>query len=162
VNLKRVRIRHYQADDAELLAALFCRSVMELGGKDYSPVQIQAWAARGPTAAQFHARSTDGRLVLVVVGQEGARLAFAELEDDGHIDFFYCAPEAAGKGIASALYDRLEKEARKKNIARLYSEASEAARRLFLRKNFSVIRCRDFEIDGVAIHNYAMEKRLDA
>ena len=45
-------------------------------------------------------------------------------------------------------------------MPRLYVEASELARRLFLRKGFTVVTRRDFAVGGVMIHNYAMEKRL--
>ena len=45
-------------------------------------------------------------------------------------------------------------------LTRLYVKASEAARRLFEHKGFSVTERCDFVLDGVAIHNYAMEKRL--
>jgi hypothetical protein len=43
-------------------------------------------------------------------------------------------------------------------VIRLHSEASEAARRLFLRKDFVVTARRQFEISGIHIHNYAVEK----
>jgi putative acetyltransferase len=39
-------------------------------------------------------------------------------------------------------------------------EASEPARRFFLKHGFSELHRRNFEIGGVPIHNYAMEKRL--
>jgi putative acetyltransferase len=45
-------------------------------------------------------------------------------------------------------------------MKRLYSEASEAARRFFLKQGFAVVSKRLFEISGVPIHNYAMEKWL--
>lgn len=43
---------------------------------------------------------------------------------------------------------------------RLYVEASEAARRLFERRGFTVDARNDFAIDGVAIHNYRMSKAI--
>ena len=85
---------------------------------------------------------------------------YADLEIDGHIDHLYCAPEVAGLGVASALYDELEEIAREERMDRLYTEASEAARRLFLRKGFAFSRKREFDINGVSFHNYAMEKLL--
>jgi putative acetyltransferase len=39
-------------------------------------------------------------------------------------------------------------------------EASEPARRFFLKRGYAVLERRDFEIGGVPIHNYAMERRL--
>jgi hypothetical protein len=45
-------------------------------------------------------------------------------------------------------------------LARIYMEASEAARRFFLRRGFEVLERRDLLIGEVPIHNFAMEKRL--
>jgi putative acetyltransferase len=42
----------------------------------------------------------------------------------------------------------------------LFVEASEAARRLFIRKGFAQVKRRDFLLPGVSIHNYLMEKKL--
>jgi putative acetyltransferase len=78
----------------------------------------------------------------------------------GHIDHLFCRPDLAGKGIASALYEALEQVARARRIQTLYVEASEAARPLFLRKGFVQLKRRDFCIEGVPIHNYAMAKSL--
>lgn len=153
-------VRSYDPKDAEALTELFCRSVGELGLRDYSAGQVKAWLTRAPNVERMHELNTDGRTVLVAVNDEDQPLGFGHLEADGHIDFFYCAPEAAGKGVGSVMYDALEVVARKAGLARLYVEASEAARRLFLRKSFTVTVKRDFEIAGVAIHNYAMEKML--
>ena len=44
----------------------------------------------------------------------------------------FCAPVAAGRGIASRLYDAAEAAARAQGIKRLFTEASELARLLVL------------------------------
>lgn len=155
-----MRLRHYMPADAPALSALYARSVIELGPRDYAPAQVSAWASRAPGANAMAARLGDGRLVLVALGEEDQPLGFFDLEPDGHIDLFYCLPEVVGTGVASALYERIEQEARGKGIARLYTEASEAARRLFLRHGFTELARRDFQIGSVPIHNFAMEKRL--
>jgi predicted GNAT family acetyltransferase len=88
-------------------------------------------------------------------------VAYIDLEPDGHIDRLFCAPEAAGQGIASRLYDAVEAAAREQGIRNLFTEASELARRLFERKGFAVVERQDLVIRGVAIHNYRMVKALD-
>jgi putative acetyltransferase len=65
-----------------------------------------------------------------------------------------------GSGVASALYDRLEQEAKERGLGRLFVEASETARKLFLRKGFTELKRSDFVLRGVRIHNYLMEKLL--
>ena len=55
---------------------------------------------------------------------------------------------------------RLLREALEAGVSRLYVEASEAARKFFLRAGFVVVRRRDFERNNVQIHNYLMEKTI--
>jgi putative acetyltransferase len=122
--------------------------------------QLGAWAPEAPDPEHYRARAADGRLLLVAVDEDDAPLAYGDLEADGHIDHLYCRPDAAGTGVAAALYARIEAAARARGIARLYTEASEPARRFFLKRGFVVVERNDFEIAGVAIHNMRMEKRL--
>ena len=155
-----MKIRRYVPEDAAPLAKLYLRSVEQVGRRDYSARQVEAWASLAPTPERMHELGTDGRTRLVAVDESDRPVAFADLERDGHIHFLYCAPEMAGQGVASAIYDELERIARERGMNRLYSEASEAARRFFLKKGFVVTSTRRFEISGVHIHNYAVEKSL--
>ncbi len=154
-----IGIRPYREADAEALAAVFERAVRTIGARDYSPDQIEAWIGREPRAERFRARMADGRRCWVA-DQAGRVVAFVDLETDGHIDFLFADPSVAGQGVAARLLDELEATARREGLTRLYVEASEAARRFFLRRGYAVQARRDFEIGGVPIHNYAMERRL--
>lgn len=153
-------IRPYEPGDAAGLAAVFFAAVCRTGLCDYSAAQVEAWAPRVPDTAAVGARAGDGRLVLVAVNAANEPVAYGDLEATGHIDHLYCHPDFGRAGVASALYDCLERKAREQGMTRLFVEASEAARRLFLRKRFIEVRRRDFCLRGVAIHNYLMEKRL--
>ncbi len=162
-----IAIRPFRPEDAEQLAEVFEDAVGGLGPADYTTVQVGAWLARAPDPVEIRARCADGRLTLVAVRTNAADdegpgrvLAFIDLEEDGHIDLLYARAEVAGQGVAKALYAELEEIARARGLGRLHTEASEAARRFFLGQGFSVLRRRDFEISGVPIHNYAMEKQL--
>jgi len=151
-------IRRYESRDARVLTSIFYDSVRTIGLLDYSKTQVEAWVPEIPDQARFDARARDGRLVLVVVNDIDEPVAYGDLEPSGHIDHLYCHPELVGRGLASALYERLEKEARRSATKRLFVEASEAARRLFLKKGFIELERRDFLLRGVMIHNYLMEK----
>lgn len=153
-------IRSYASSDVATLARLLRRSVALLGPKEYSDEQVAAWLKRLPDAEDLHRMSLDGRTVLIAASEDDEPVAFTHLEADGHIHYFFCAPEYAGQGVGGALYDALEKVALEIGLKRLYVEASEAARRLFLRKGFNELHRRDFQIEGVDVHNYAMEKSL--
>ncbi len=155
-----MRIRPYEAKDASAIAAIFFDSVRQGALRDYSPAQVAAWAPTMPDMSQVQARAGDGRLVLVAVHSADEPAAYIELEANGHIDHLYCRPDLIGEGLASALYDRVEQEARRRGLTRLYVEASEAARRLFLKKGFVELERRGFQLKGVRLHNYRMEKGL--
>jgi putative acetyltransferase len=155
-----VTIRAYDQRDAGGTADVFYRSVREVAVSDYTVAQVKAWVPERLDPVRAHQRSSDGRLVLVAADENGQVVAFIDLEADGHIDRLFCAPEAAGRGIASQLYDAVEAAAREQGIVRLYTEASELARRFFERKGFAGQERHDKILRGVAIHNYSMFKDL--
>jgi putative acetyltransferase len=156
-----VTIRAYEPRDAAGLADVFFRSVRQVALAEYTDDQVGAWAPEPRTAEWAHGEATDGRLVLVAADQDERPVAYIDLEPDGHIDRLFCAPEAAGRGIASRLYDAVGEAARERGITRLFTEASELARGVFERKGFAVVERQDLVIRGVAIHNYRMAKTLD-
>ena len=157
-----MHIRAFRPADAPALARIFHAAVHQIGRLHYSLEQLNAWAPAVPDPERFLEQAADGRILLVATDESDEPLAYGDLELNGHIDHLYCRPDVAGSGVTSALYDRLEAAARERGITRLHVEASEPARRFFLRKGFTMLGRREFTLGGVAIHNFAMDKRLDA
>ncbi len=153
-------VRPYRAGDASALSVIFEDAVRRLGARDYDARQIAAWAARAPDPERLDALARDGRTLLVAVDARDAPLAFGDLEPSGRIHLLYCAPAAAGAGVASALCRALEAAARAQGLRRLVAEVSETARPFFLRHGFEIVSRRDFRLGDTPIHNYAVEKRL--
>lgn len=87
-------------------------------------------------------------------------VGFAELEDDGHIDYFYSHHEWQGKGVGSALYNVIEKEALLRKIPHLYAEVSLSAKDFFLRKGFKILEEKNAIICGAPAPNFIMKKEL--
>ena len=156
----RFSIREYQDGDAPIIARLFYDSVQELGARRYRSDQVAAWAPHSPDPAALHAGARDGRITLVALDTAGAIIAWGDLEPNGHIDNLYCRPDAAGTGVALELLDELLRRASAWGIARVHTAASELARGLFERAGFVLRERRDFELHGVPIHHYAMERSL--
>lgn len=153
-------IRPFKHRDAPILTTVFSDSVRGGGARDYGPAQLEVWASSAPSPQRFEDRCQAGHLIWVAVDGSDQPLAYGILEVDGHLDHLYCRSDHIGTGLAAALYDHIEWEARALGLTHLFTEASEAARRLFLRKGFTEVHRRDFELQGVAIHNYRMEKGL--
>jgi len=158
--LEAVSIRRGREEDAPELARLFHASVREIAAQHYSGEQVRAWSPTPPDASRFVARVRDGRIFLVATDGAGSILAYGDLEGDGHVDHLYARPDAAGMGVAALVYERLEQVARDGGMKRLYVEASEPASRFFARRGWRIIERNDFELAGVPIHNFRMEKLL--
>ena len=155
-------IRTFMPDDAPQMRVIYRRAVTELGVLRYSPEQVAVWADLAPTADRLTDMMGDGRTGFVAVNTNDKVLAFGDLESDGHIEFLYADPDVARTGVAAMLYDAIEAKATADNLTRLYVEASELAKSFLLKRGFTVIQRRDFEVADVPIHNYAMEKNLRA
>jgi putative acetyltransferase len=157
-----MRVRSFETRDAPVLASIFFRAIHEIARAHYSDEQVNAWAPAAPAAERFVARGTDGRTLLVAVDDQDRPMAYGDLESNGHIDHLFCLPEVAGTGVAAAVYTELEEAAKTQGLARLYVEASEPAQRFFLKRGFRTTERNDFELSGVAIHNFRMEKHLES
>ncbi|MEQ9437045.1 GNAT family N-acetyltransferase [Hyphomonas sp.] len=158
--LGALTVRACVDDDVPRLAEIFREAVAVIGPSDYSATQVQAWLARVPSADVLAGRLGDGRKVWVLSDARRCAFAFADLEADGHIDLLYASPAIAGTGAVARLLAHLEAAARAAGMECLHVEASAAARRFFLKQGFAVLHRRTFEIGGVEIFNFAMEKRL--
>ncbi|MDJ0641362.1 MAG: GNAT family N-acetyltransferase [Erythrobacter sp.] len=153
-------IRLFRTEDAPVLAELTLAAIKAIGPKSYTPEQAEAWAARHPGPQRFRERDEAGATIFVAADARDLAVAYSLLEPDGHLDMLYCHPDHTRKGLADELLHTAERHARSLGIHRLYTEASELARPAFERAEYRMQHRRDFEIDGVAIYNYAMEKRL--
>ena len=151
-------IRPFRIADAPALAAMFHAAVHALAARDYTPAQIRAWSPAPADPARWVARAADGRTTLVAVDAHGRPVAYADLERDGHLDHLSRHPDHPGS--AAPLYAAIEDTARSQGITHLHVDASEPARRFLGRRGFVMVARRDFAIDEVPIHNWAMTKTL--
>ena len=131
------------------MAEVFHRAVHEGSAAHYTALQRAAWSPT-PNPALFCNREADGRKIWVAE-IAGAVTGFIELEQDGHIDCFYCHPRGAG----SALYATLEAEAGR---AQLRVEASDVAQPFFERRGYEVVAKQVVERAGVPLRNTLMVK----
>jgi putative acetyltransferase len=151
-------VRDYRAGDAGEICRLFYETVRAVNLGDYSPEQVRAWAPAPPDPDAWHGRMS-GRHTLVVEDDDGVA-GFAELEEDGHLDMFYCRKDAVGRGVGSLLYAAVEERARGLCVGRIFTEASITARPFFGRKGFALLRRNVVTRNGVQVTNFSMEKVL--
>ena len=154
-----VEVREATAGDASAVADIFYNTVLNVNVGDYSLAQVEAWAGPAPDPEMWDSRITEDSSTrrMFVATKDDAVVGFAEL-DDGPLDTLYHHHEYQGCGIASTLLDRIEAEARRLGLQRLYTEASITAESFFRSRGFSLVRPQVVEIRGHTFRNFVMEK----
>ena len=154
------RLRAYRDGDAPALATLTRAAIERIGPQAYSPDQVSSWSARHPSGERFAQRVANGDWIVLASGNDDRPVAYALLEPGGHVDMLYIHPDHARRGLAARLLIAVDAEAARRGIARLYTEASDLARPAFESAGYALTGRREFKLDGVTIHNWAMERRL--
>jgi len=154
-----VKFRDYTKNDTECLAGVFTSSVHSLATAKYDAVQRDAWAPIPPDLDIWHHRL--GQLLTIIAEEDGQCLGFLSYEPDGHIDLLYTAPDAARKGVASAL---LEEAARRLSegfgVTDLFTEASLVAVPFFVRHGFDTVDEQTVSRNGVSFRRFDMQRTL--
>ncbi len=158
-NVRAVTIRRYRDGDAAVLCELFFRSVREIGPAKYDAAQVGAWAHDVPDATAWGARMRANETFVAVDGR-GVPAGWLELEADGNLDMLYCAPEAAGRGVAAQLYAAAEALARERGLAQLTTGASRFAESFFREHGWRVDERETVFRFGVGIQRARMSKTL--
>lgn len=159
MNATHIIIRPYNETDAPALAAIFFNTIHIINSKDYSPTQIDAWAPE----SRLKTESWIGKwkkLPPIVATIDDVIVGFAELEENGHIDCFYCHHEYQNRGVGSALMKEIEERAKKNKLERLFAEVSITAKAFFAAKGFTIEKQQLVNVRGVELTNFVMQKIL--
>lgn len=151
-------IQAYSEERAREIADLFYQSVHAIDPSTYTAEQKEAWAPTPVDYERWSERLDTKKPFIAIIGSRVA--GFIELDADGHIDCTYTHPDYQGTGVASSLYEHLLAEARRRNIKRLYVEASLIAKPFFENRGFSVVKKNEVQRNGVSLINFSMEKYL--
>ena len=151
-------IRRATPKDALAIATVYYDTVRQIDSRDYAEAQIDAWAGAAPDEEKWLQRQ--GSRITLVEEQSGVIRGFAELENEGHIGAVYVHPGYQRKGVASALLDKLEKEAIERGATCLSTEASITAQPFFAKRGFETIAAQDVEYRGQIFRNYRMRKQV--
>ncbi|MFM7408619.1 MAG: GNAT family N-acetyltransferase [Cuspidothrix sp.] len=153
-----VNIREYQPSDSRMIMTLFYDTVHEINIRDYTQEQVSAWTMEGMNYEFWHTRLKAKLPYIAEYNNE--IVGFGELDDDGHIDCFYCHSKYQRKGIGSKLLIHIETIAKLRELHRLYAEVSITAKPFFENYGFTVVKEQQVERRGVFLTNYLMEKYL--
>jgi len=149
-------IRAYRESDTRQIMTLFYETIHAINRRDYNPEQIDTWAPAEMDDARW--AETLRQRTTFVAENDGLIVGFAELEEDGHINRFYCHKDYQGCGIGTRLLAAIEAEAQQRGITRLFTEASITAHPFFTKRGFQTLQEQTVVVRNVAFRNYRMEK----
>jgi putative acetyltransferase len=152
-----VSVRDYVAADCDATIAIFLSAIREVASRDYTPDEIEAWAQVEDRDAWATRRASRPSFIAEC---DGVTIGFSDLEADGHLDMMFVHPAYQGIGAASLLLGKVEDEARRQGLGRIFTEASLTARPFFERRGFTVIARQSVEKRGQRLTNFRMEKYL--
>ena len=99
-----------------------------------------------------------------VAAEDGQIVGFGDMDDTGYLDRLYVHAKHQGRGIVSAICDRLEgkwleqKSAGKPVSKKIITHASITARPFFEKRGYRVVKEQQVTRQGVLLINYVMEK----
>ena len=146
-------VREYRPSDCRERAELFYQTVHTVNARDYTEVQLNAWAD-GKTELEKWGRSFREHYSLVAVEQD-VIVGFGDIDRTGYLDRLYVHKDHQGQGIASAICDRLERAV----PGSIVTHASITARPFFEKLGYQLIKEQQVERRGIFLTNYVMEKK---
>lgn len=151
-------IRRFQNGDESALREIFFNTIHNVNIKDYSERQVQAWAPVDYDQAAWNNRISSINPFVALLGDQ--IVGYADVQDDGYIDHFFCHNEYQGQGIGKALINEIFRTAEQKCLDRLYSHASITAKPFFEHFGFKEVKEQEVHIRGQILTNFVLEKLL--
>lgn len=145
-------LREYRPEDCREIIELFYQTVHTVNAADYTEEQLDAWADGKADPEVWH-RSLQAHDSIVAMEGDSI-VGFGDIDRTGYLDRLYVHAEYQGKGIATAICDRLEQTA----TGRITTHASITARPFFEKRGYRVVREQQVERHGILLTNFVMEK----
>lgn len=152
------RIRRYRPHDIESVMGVFYETAHSTCAADYAPAQLEAWAPRTPDRDSWKCRLESMRAIVAERTDDTALIGFASMDRPGHLDHLFVRPDQQRCGIASALLDMLEREARDGGASAMRTEASITAQPFFEHRGYRVLAKQRVKRHGVELVNFRMER----
>lgn len=147
-----MQLRRYKQSDCRELAELFYNTVHTVNAADYNNEQLNAWAT-GRVDLEAWNKSLQEHYSIVAV-DNGIIVGFGDIDQTGYLDRLYVHADYQGRGIATAICNKLEQSV----SGKIVTHASVTAKPFFEKRGYKVIKEQGVERQGVFLTNYVMEK----
>lgn len=157
---KSFTIHPYQASDLDQILGLFYDTVHNINIRDYSQEQINTWAPE--TVDRDRWGRNFANHIAYVAKINHAVVRFGDATKEGSVEHLYTHKDYQGKGIASAILQKLEDDLKILGLTRLVTEASITAKPFFEKRGYAVINQQLKHLRGAIFTNYVMKKLIKA
>lgn len=150
-----MNVRDAVAADAEAIRGVHARAIRELGTAAYTSEQVEAWAA-GCESADYEGAIRD--LEFLVAERDDRVVGFGSLTWDSPEEYeaavdaeltaVYVEPSGTRQGVGSAIYDELERRARRREVGVLGLSASRNAVPFYEALGYERVREYDHEFSS--------------
>lgn len=147
-----MQLRRYKQSDCRELAELFYNTVHTVNAADYNNEQLNAWAT-GHVDLEAWNKSLQEHYSIVAV-DNGIIVGFGDIDQTGYLDRLYVHADYQGRGIATAICNKLEQSV----SGKIVTHASVTAKPFFEKRGYRVIKEQRVERHGVFLTNFVMEK----
>jgi putative acetyltransferase len=154
-----MQIRKFTKGDEPVLWELFYNTIHRVNINDYTQEQIDAWSPANLDPALW--RNKIQSIKPFVVEHNGEIVGYADLQDDGYIDHFYCHHAWQRHGIGTMLMKQIHEKAKASGVLRLYSNVSVTAKPFFVAHGFEVVTEHLIAIRGQELLSFRMQKHLE-
>lgn len=151
INLPMIDIRDYKSEDIKEILQLFYDTVHEVNAKDYTEEQLDAWASKDVDLTAWDKSLLSHYSYVAVL--YNTIVSFGDINDEGYLDRLYVHKDYQGKGIGSAICNKLETVL---NFKTIYVHASITAKPFFEKRGYSVVKEQTVMRHGVSLKNYIM------
>lgn len=148
-----MQLRGYKSADCEQLAKLFYQTVHSVNAKDYTEEQLNVWATGKVDLQEWDISFLKHKTIVAVENEK--IVGFGDMDNSGYFDRLFVHKDYQGKGIASAICDKLERSI---NGKRITTHASITAKPFFQHRGYCIVQEQEVIRHGISLTNYIMKK----
>ena len=145
-----MQLREYITSDCEQLSKLFFQTVHSVNAKDYTKEQLDVWATGTVDLKEWDKSFTEHYTVVAI--DNNIIVGFGDIDKTGYLDRLYVHADYQGKGVATAICNRLEQAVQGK----ITTHASITAKPFFEKRGYKVVKEQQVERQGIYLINFCM------
>ncbi len=144
--------------DLPLMQRLFYQTITSYGAKLFTKEEITIYSRLASDKVYWQQKFKKDFIYNAKLN--GEIVGSFSMDTLGNIEYIFVHQEYLGRGIASKLYQTIEKIARESNIGTLTTSVNELTRSFFERRGFEIVKNAIKVVGGAEVVSYSGVKHL--